>query len=147
MEKISTEQAIEAIIEKDPRYPREAYEFVRESLDCTIRLFRKDAVGKERHVTGKELLEGMRRHALDQFGPLAHTVLTSWNLRTGEDGGEIVFNMVNARVLSKTDRDKREDFQNGYDFEEAFKRPFEPPPRTSAQPTPQSTKPRSVQST
>lgn len=147
MEKISTEQAIEAIIEKDPRYPREAYEFVRESLDCTIRLFRKDAVGKERHVTGKELLEGLRRHALDQFGPLAHTVLTSWNLRAGEDVGEIVFNMVNARVLSKTDRDKREDFQNGYDFEETFKRPFEPSPRTSARPTPSPTKPRSVQST
>jgi uncharacterized repeat protein (TIGR04138 family) len=57
-------------------------------------------------------------------------VLTSWNLHRSEDIGEIVFNMVNACVLSKTERDKREDFQNGYDFEEAFKRPFEPPPQS-----------------
>jgi len=126
MQKIPLEAAIRDIIRQDPRYPCDAYELVRESLDHTLKLFKKNAVGKERHVTGQELLEGLRRHALDQYGPLAFTVLEAWNLHSCEDIGEVVFNMVSKGVLGKTEQDKPEDFKNGYAFEEAFRRPFEP---------------------
>ena len=126
MQKIPLEEAIRDIIRRDPRYPQDAYEFIRESLDHTVKLFKKDAVGKNRHVTGQELLDGLRHYALDQFGPLAFTVLESWNLRSCEDIGAVVFNMVNRGVLGKTDQDKPDDFKSGYDFKEAFRRPFEP---------------------
>ena len=126
MQKIPLEEIIEDIIRQDPRYSRGAYDFVRESLDHTIKVFKKTATGKERHVTGQELLEGLRRYALDQFGPLACTVLESWGLRSCEDVGEVVFNMVSRSVLGKTEQDKPDDFKNGYNFEEAFRRPFEP---------------------
>ncbi|MBI4026081.1 MAG: hypothetical protein HY360_13935 [Verrucomicrobia bacterium] len=126
MQKLSIEQAIAQIVRKDSRYHRDAYAFVREGLDFTIKNIRKGAVAKERHVTGQELLEGIRQHALQEFGPLAHTVLTYWNLRGCADIGEIVYNMVEFRILKTTERDSREDFNNGYDFEEAFVHPFEP---------------------
>ncbi len=126
MQKIPLEAAIRDIIRQDPRYPRDAYELVRESLDHTLKLFKKNAVGKDRHITGQELLEGLRRYALDQYGPLAFTVLAAWNLHSCEDIGGVVFNMVNAGVLGKTEQDKPEDFKKSYDFEEAFRRPFEP---------------------
>jgi len=79
-----------------------------------------------RHVTGKELLEGIREYALKQFGPLAMFVLNEWGIHRTEDFGEIVFNMVDAGLLLKTKDDKKEDFANGYDFEEVFKKPFLP---------------------
>jgi uncharacterized repeat protein (TIGR04138 family) len=78
------------------------------------------------HVTGQELLAGIRAYALEEFGPMAVTVLGEWGVTRCEDFGEVVFNMIDAGMLSKTDTDSREDFQNGYTFEEAFRRPFLP---------------------
>jgi uncharacterized repeat protein (TIGR04138 family) len=77
-------------------------------------------------VTGRELLSGIRTYALAQFGPMAMTVLDEWGVTRCEDFGEIVFNMVDAGLLSKTDSDSREDFQGGYSFDEAFRNPFLP---------------------
>ena len=34
--------------------------------------------------------------------------------------------MVENRLLKKTDKDTRADFENGYDFYEAFQKPFLP---------------------
>ena len=126
MQKISIEQAIEQIINKDPRYPRDAYEFVREALDFTIKQAKKSATSKDRHVNGKELLEGLRQYALQQYGPLAYTVLSYWNIHCGEDIGNLVYNMVSQRILKTTENDSPADFKNAYNFDEAFRRPFEP---------------------
>lgn len=123
------------ICKEDPRFDRKAYEFVRAGLDHTVKeLRKKDAARAERsrHVSGAELLEGLRAYALDQYGPLAKTVLDAWGVRRCRDFGEIVFNLIEYNVFSKTDNDRREDFSDIYDFTEAFVKPFQParPPRT-----------------
>ncbi len=125
MQNISVEQVIEQTVKKDPRYHKDAYEFVREALDFTIKKMKKNAAGKERHVSGKELLEGVRGYAIQEYGPLAHTLLAYWNLHRCEDIGEIVFNMVDRCILKATENDSREDFKDGYDFEKAFCQPFQ----------------------
>jgi len=123
------DEAVRTICGRDPRYDRQAYFFVREALDFTVKMLKKPESGQARHVTGQELLEGIRRYALQEFGPMAITVLRGWGIRRTEDIGEIVFNLVDAGRLGKTKDDSREDFAGGYDFEEAFVRPFLPPSR------------------
>lgn len=127
MQKISIDHAIEQLIQTDSRYLKDAYHFVREGLDFTIKQHKKKPYGsKEHHISGKELLDGIRQYALQEFGPLAYTVMNYWNIRTTEDFGEIVFNLVSIRILKTSETDTKEDFKNGYDFVEAFVRPFEP---------------------
>jgi uncharacterized repeat protein (TIGR04138 family) len=119
------EQVLAQILARDPRYHREAYLFVREALDHTQKLLAKKTGKVElRHVTGQELLEGIRQYALQQYGPLTLMVLEEWGVRRCEDFGELVFNMVETHLLAKTDTDTREDFRGGYDFHEAFRKPF-----------------------
>lgn len=145
------DEALEQITQKDPRYDRDAYLFVREALDHTQKLVSKAAKGetrqageeeaetKVRHVSGQELLEGIRAYALEQFGPMALTVLGEWGVHRCEDFGEIVFNMVESHLLAKTKKDSREDFKSGYSFAEAFQHPFLPKerqPQASSEPKP-----------
>ncbi len=94
---------------------------MRAGLDYTVR-----RLDKPRHVSGQELLDGLREFALEEFGPMAQTVLGGWGVRRTEDFGEIVFNLVEAGLLGKTDQDSRADFANGYDFDDAFRNPFRP---------------------
>ena len=94
MHDVSFEQALELIQAKDPRYQAEAYRFVREALDYTQKTIGRDPRGRVRHVTGQELLAGIRDFALTQFGPMAIAVLEEWGIHTCQDFGEIVFNMV-----------------------------------------------------
>jgi len=135
VKKVSFEEALHLILEKDARFDAHAYHFVREALDFTVRLLAKPVEGPSRHVTGGELLEGIRQFALQEYGPLTKTVLHRWGIRRCEDFGEIVFNLVEMGVLGKTEEDRREDFAGGYDFDDAFARPFLParaePPRRS----------------
>ncbi|MCX7872508.1 MAG: hypothetical protein N2487_04410 [Verrucomicrobiae bacterium] len=127
MERGDFDRELEKVIEKDSRYPKEAYYFVREALAFTQKKFgRLNAVGEEHHVTGQELLEGIREYALSEFGPMTLTVFDEWGIRRCEDFGEIVFNLVDASLLGKTEQDSKDDFKGGYDFEEAFKKPFLP---------------------
>ena len=114
------------ILESDRRYTAEAYLFVREGLDHTVR-----RLEKPRHVSGQELLEGIREYALKEFGPVTKRVLSEWGINDCLDFGNIVFNLVNHGLLGKTDEDSIEDFMDGYDFQEAFIQPFRPvtPPR------------------
>ncbi|MFM1768712.1 MAG: hypothetical protein RJA22_1241 [Verrucomicrobiota bacterium] len=130
MQTANFDESLESILAKDPRYPREAYLFLREALDHTtkhvVRQGREGARKENRHVSGQELLEGIRLFALEQFGPMTLTVLHEWGIRRCEDFGEIVFNMVEANLLGKTEKDSRDDFKGGYDFEEAFRDPFLP---------------------
>jgi uncharacterized repeat protein (TIGR04138 family) len=117
------------ICKEDPRYDRKAYDFVRLGLDHTVKeLKKKDSsrTGRSRHVSGPELLEGLKAFALDQFGPLTKTVLNSWGVRRCSDFGEIVFNLIEYNVFSKTENDRREDFADIYTFDEAFVKPFLP---------------------
>lgn len=123
---INVDEVLDKITTKDPRYAREAYFFVREALDHTQKVVLKSGKSDLRHVTGQELLEGIRQYALEQFGPMALAVLEEWGVRRGEDFGEIVFNMVDNSLLGKTETDTREDFKGGYDFTEAFRRPYLP---------------------
>lgn len=114
------------ILSRDPRYGIEAYKYTYEALSYTQHMMGRDRRFrlKDRHVTGRELLEGIRRCALEQFGPLAMTVFSSWGVRRTEDFGEIVFNLVENDLLGKTETDAREDFANGFDFKEAFGGPI-----------------------
>ena len=120
------DEVLERVVVADPRYHREAYYFLREALDYTQRAISKANQGKLRHVTGQELLAGIRAFALQQFGPMALTLLHEWGIRRGEDFGELVFNLIDHGILSKTDTDTRMDFAGGYDFDEAFRKPFLP---------------------
>ena len=94
MHEVSFEEALDFIRTADPRYQRDAYLFVREALDHTQKTMGKDGRGRIRHVSGQELLAGIREFALLQFGPMAMMVLEEWGIRSCQDFGEIVFNMV-----------------------------------------------------
>ena len=127
MQAASFEEAIEQIAAQDLRYNREAYFFLREALDHTHKITGKPPKKNElRHVSGQELLDGIRQYALQQFGPMTLTVLEEWGIKCCEDFGEIVFNMVENKLLAKTEQDSCEDFRNGYDFHDAFRKPFLP---------------------
>lgn len=126
MQEATFEEGLEQIQLTDQRYPQEAYFFVREALDHTQKSVIKANRGRLRHVSGQELLAGIRDYALAQFGPMTITVFEEWGIRNCRDFGEIVFNLVEAGLLAKTERDSRADFNGGYDFEEAFRKPFLP---------------------
>ena len=126
MHEVSFEEGLEKIRAKDPRYTRDAYLFVKEALDHTQKSIIRENKGGIRHVTGQELLKGIRELALTQYGPMAMTLLEEWGVHTCEDFGEIVFNMVEGELLAKTESDSRTDFAGGYDFFEAFRKPYLP---------------------
>jgi uncharacterized repeat protein (TIGR04138 family) len=126
MQKPNFSETLDRILKQDGRYDRDAYVFVREGLDYTLKLHKKVIQGAKRHVTGQELMEGLRRYALQQFGPMSKTVLNFWGVHKCEDFAEIVFNMVDEGILGKSDQDRREDFKDGYDFDEAFVKPYRP---------------------
>lgn len=122
-------EIVALICKEDPRFDRRAYDFVRQGLDHAVKeLKKKDAgrAGKSRHVSGPELLEGLRVYALEQYGPLAKTVLNSWEVKRCSDFGDIVFNLIEYNVFSKTENDRREDFSDIYTFDDAFVKPFLP---------------------
>jgi len=112
-------ESILQITRRDGRYGPQAYYFIFDALDFTIQRMRK-----ARHVTGKELLEGVRAYATESFGFLARTVLGEWGITSTADFGEIVFNLVEAGLLSRTEKDTRADFEGLYDFDEAFVEEF-----------------------
>lgn len=133
METPDFSEVVALICKEDARFDRKAYEFVRLGLDHTVKEIQKrDAtrVGRSRHVSGPELLHGLRVYALDQFGPLTKTVLNAWGIHRCADFGEIVFNLIEYNMFSKTDQDRREDFEEVFEFEDAFVKPFLPSRRT-----------------
>jgi uncharacterized repeat protein (TIGR04138 family) len=122
-------EIVALICKEDTRFDRKAYEFVRLGLDHTVKELKKranDRTDRSRHVNGRELLDGLRVFALEQFGPMAKTVLNSWGLTRCQDFGDIVFNLIEYKVFSKTEADRQEDFEALYDFEDAFVKPFLP---------------------
>jgi uncharacterized repeat protein (TIGR04138 family) len=126
MQKLCIGEALEQILKEDPRYDMEAYVFVKEALDFTVKMLDKPMEGPEKHVSGGDLLEGIRRYAAREYGPMAFRVLTAWGVKRTEDFGEIVFNLVTKGILGKSNNDQKSDFANGYDFHDAFAKPFLP---------------------
>lgn len=106
-----------AVVESDRRYELGAYEFVFEGLEHTLR-----SIGERRHITGQELCEGLRRLALQRFGMLGKMVFGQWRVTRTSDFGEIVFRLVEAGLMGKTDTDSVADFADAFDFDEAFTR-------------------------
>lgn len=126
MPAMSFDQAVEAVVKRDPRYAADAYGFLRDALDDTIGALRKDRSREVQHVSGRELCLGFRRYALEQFGPMVPTVLEAWGVRTTRDLGEMVFNLIALDIFNKSDTDSIDDFNDVYGFHEAFEKPFLP---------------------
>jgi len=126
MAKLNFSEVVDHICSKDHRYDPEVYAFVREGLDYTLKSLKRHGHNVNRHVSGQELLGGLRDFALKEYGPMSKSILNIWGVKDCEDFGQIVFNLVHSGVLGKTDADSPEDFRRGYSFEEAFVKPFEP---------------------
>lgn len=106
---------LDELREKNPRFDPRAYLFVLNALHKVI-----GNLDQPRHITGPELARGVRELALEQFGPMARTVLEHWGIHATEDMGRVVFAMVEHGILVKQDGDRPEDFADVFDFEEAF---------------------------
>ena len=134
-------EAIAKLLREDRRYHRDAYAFVFDALGFAQEVLglgqettsdpapaRSGASGSEaaveQHVSGQELCEAMRQLAVQQYGYMAKTVLNSWGIRATGDIGEIVFNLIRIGQMRKTPHDRREDFDNVFDFDEAFCQAF-----------------------
>jgi uncharacterized repeat protein (TIGR04138 family) len=104
---------------QNSRYDVEAYSFVLEALSFTLRKLKEP-----RHLNASELLEGIRQYAIKSFGPMAKTVFETWGIKSCEDFGEVVYDLVRIGLITKKDSDSKADFREGYDFQEAFEKPF-----------------------
>lgn len=107
------------LLERDARYDIEAYNFVYEALDHTLKHVVRTAE-RNQHVTGSQLLEGVRQLGVERFGCLARCVFECWGVRTTQDFGQIVFNLIDHDLMGKQDSDRAEDFQGVYDFAHVF---------------------------
>jgi len=133
MNKKDFSEVVELILRDDSRFDKGAYFFVRKALDHTLQELREHTRGRAtNHVSGQELLGGIRDFALEQYGPMTITLFDRWGLSKCSDFGDIVFSLVEQGVFGKTDADCREDFADAYDFREAFADPFEPKGSRSA---------------
>ena len=132
MQKLDFAEAVDLIVARDPRYDREAYSFLRDALDFTVKLRKKSrSSAGTGHVSGQQLLEGIRHYALKQFGPMVVTVFHYWGVGRCEDFGEIVYNLIRTGVFGKTETDSKDDFKGGYTFEDAFITPYQLQPGTA----------------
>lgn len=113
------EDVMERLRERHPRYHESAYLFVLSALHHVL-----SGLDEPRHVSGRELAEGVRDLALERFGPMARTVLEYWGVRTTADLGELVFALVDCGILIKQDEDVPEEFEDVFDFEEVFERNY-----------------------
>jgi uncharacterized repeat protein (TIGR04138 family) len=146
---LDPDHPITQLLQEDHRYPLEAYAFIFEALHYAQNVLGMGAESPsepppepvaegeeqppERHVTGHELCEAIRRYALEQYGYMAKTVLNSWNIHGTADFGEIVFNLIRIGQMRKTPSDTRVDFDNVFDFDTALKQGFKiAPPEADA---------------
>jgi uncharacterized repeat protein (TIGR04138 family) len=121
------------LLQNDPRYKLEAYLFISEALNYAQEVLGMGAPPEfdaeqgvyEPHLSGQQLCEAVRIYALEQFGYLAKIVLNSWGVASTSDIGEIVYNLIGIGRMKKSKRDRRDDFDNVFDFDEALKQRFE----------------------
>lgn len=116
------EKPLEQIVEEVGLYPIEAYIFVQKGLQYTVQKLRRQSTDStaKRHVTGRELSEGLREYALLQWGRLARLVLRRWNITRTEDFGRIVYALVESGYMTTSEEDTIDDFRNVYSFAQAF---------------------------
>ncbi len=128
------------LLQQDPRYTLEAYQFIRDALahgQDVLGLADQAEEGvedemndpfdvtSEQHLTGQQLCEAIRHYAMQQYGYMAKVVLNQWGLKTTGDFGEIVYNLIRIGMMKRSDTDRREDFDDCYDFAESFEQKFE----------------------
>jgi uncharacterized repeat protein (TIGR04138 family) len=123
------------LLEEDPRFPIEAYQFVRDALGYAQKHLstagskgegtRATRTEDDRHLTGQQLCEAIRRYALDQYGFMALTVLRNWGIHKTSHFGDIVYNLIEIGEMKKSKKDRREDFDEVYDFERVFRDEFD----------------------
>ncbi|MEM9364368.1 MAG: Minf_1886 family protein [Planctomycetota bacterium] len=129
-------KAMRDLLREDRRFKLEAYQFIRESLQFAHENLDKIGplghapgddpdVVEARHLTGQQLCEACRLYATEQYGYLAQMVLSRWGLRCTGDFGELVYNLIRIEQMRKSPSDRREDFDDVYDFEDAFQPQFE----------------------
>lgn len=112
---------VRQLCKKDARYAPDAYIFLMEALEFTMRTLDRDhREGTQRHVGGRELLAGIRAYAGELFGPLAPVVFAQWGIHRTSDFGSLVFKLIDAGQLSRQDSDSIDDFADGFEFEDAF---------------------------
>lgn len=115
-------------IQRSPRprlmYHHQAYLFIKEALSSTQESLRRKTAShpddESAHISGRELLEGIRVLASRQYGMLAPTVFAWWGVHGTADFGRIVFELVELGELRRTDNDHLSDFEGVYAFEDAF---------------------------
>lgn len=137
--------ALHRLLRKDPRFPLDAYLFVREALSYAadelnlgsarfetpvLDIEQYEETGEdedvvERHLTGQELCEAIRQYAINQFGYMAQIVLRNWGITSTGDFGDIVYNMIDVGLMKKSPQDCRSHFDDVYDFEQVFEQQFE----------------------
>jgi uncharacterized repeat protein (TIGR04138 family) len=137
---------IAKLLKEDNRFAFDAYVFVFEALGYAQNVLEmgnespseppeiEEPVAEreetpERHISGQELCESIRLFALEQFGYMSKSVLNSWGIHGTGDFGEIVFNLIRIGQMRKTKTDCREDFNDVYDFDTAFRRDFKITPQ------------------
>lgn len=123
----SLPEVLDSIRAKDPRYPVDAYSFLLEVMDDAVKTLLSQDSKHVKQLSAAELLDGIRRYAVDEFGPMAYTVFNEWNIHQTTDFGNIVYNLIDAGRLGASATDRRTDFDNVYTFDEAFLKPFQPP--------------------
>ncbi|HHT9104809.1 MAG TPA: Minf_1886 family protein [Candidatus Wujingus californicus] len=124
---LNSRNKIKEIIKKDARYSLQAYQFIFEALDYTTNMLGKSqhkTTDVDRHVTGKQLMEGIKQYAIKQFGFMTLTVFEQWGINQDIDFGNIVFNLVESGLMGKTDKDSLDDFKNNYDMKKVFDEEF-----------------------
>ncbi len=141
------DSAVQNIVARDKRFDPQSYFLLKDALDFTLKRTREQNQGRERHVTGEELLRGFRDHVVHEFGPMGHTILCEWGVRSCRDVGDMVFNLIEEGMFGKQDSDTKDDFRDIYDFDEAFCGPFLPrkQPTRSAPPPARSFPPRQTE--
>ena len=104
-------QAVLQIIQQDERYHADAYSFVNAAVSYTVKkLSRDQKPNGNRHVSAEELVSGAMDYAVSEYGFLAAAVFRNWKILSGEDFGNIVYNMINAKLLSAGKNDSQSDF-------------------------------------
>ena len=126
MQAVQFEESIANILKRDARFDAQAYFFLKEALDFTLKRIAEDNEGQARHVSGPELLAGFRDCALEQFGPMASTLMAEWGVHRGEDVGDMVFHLIEEQVFGKQESDSHQDFADVLDLLKELQEPFLP---------------------
>jgi len=118
--------AVKAVIARDDRFELGAYYFLKDALDFTVKRAMDNNGGEQRHVTASELLIGLRDLALQEFGPMASTMISEWGITQCSDIGIMVFQLIEEGAFGKQDSDTPEDFANIFSLQESLAAPFLP---------------------